>query len=125
MMDSEDPRKIELVKVLTEKTREGKASWVKERNAITATFSGLEVNFVTQPTIIRPEAWQLFTVRDKKGSELIRVTPPPLAFFTPPSTVKVPTETANLAQAVDELFATVNRSAGDDLDHAISTIRNL
>jgi len=124
----EDPRKIAIVKLLIEKTKEGKARWAKQRSAITASLPGLEVNFVTQLTILGGEQWQLFTVRDTQGNELIRITPsiPSFLLPPPPASVPVPTETTTtLADVVNDLFTTVNRSAGDELDRAISTIKNL
>jgi len=121
----EDLRKVALVKLLTEKTKQGKARWGKQRSAITANLpGGFEVNFVTQPTLVGGETWQLFTVRDAHGNELVRATPLPLAFLSPTPAVPI-TESSTLNQAVDELFATVNRSASDDLDRAIATIKNL
>jgi hypothetical protein len=119
----DDPRKIALVKLLCEKTQQGKVRWAKQRSAITANLPGFEVNFVTQTTLVGSEAWQLFIVRDTHGNELVRATPPSPFFPMPSSPVQ--TSVPTVSQAVDELFATVNRSAGDDLDRAISTIKNL
>lgn len=124
----DDPRKVALVKLLIEKTRQAKIRWAKQRSAITASLPGFEVNFVTQPSLLGSESWQLFTVRDTRGNELLRTTPSYLPFLLPSSPVQttpVPTGEPTVEQVVDELFATVNRSAGDDLDRAISTIKNL
>lgn len=120
----EDPRKVAFVKELTGKTKEGKVRWATQQNAVTAKLPrGLEVNFVTQSSLVGGKYWQLFTLRDSTGNELIRIAPPALLPFLKPSTIA--TEAPPLAQAVDDLFATVNRSADDDLDQAISTIKNL
>lgn len=121
----EDPRKIALVKELAEKTNQGKVRWVTKQNAMTATLPrGLEINFVTQPGIVGGKSWQLFTLRDAAGNELIKTAPSGyLSLLLSPSTGKI--EHSPLEQAVDLLFATVNKSASDDLDQAISTIKNL
>lgn len=125
LMFGDDPRKVDLVKLITEKTKQGKARWAKQRGAITANLpGGFEVNFVIQPNLVGSESWQLFTLRGAGGNELIRATPPPASYYLMPS-APIQTSGPTLAQAVDELFAAVNRSAGDDLDRAISTIKNL
>lgn len=121
----EDPRKMAFVKELTEKTRQGKVHWVTRHNAVTATVpGGLEVNFVTSPSLTGGIYWQLFTLRDSRGNELIKTSPSPLLPFLP-SAMPVPGGATSLEQAVSELFAEVNKSASDDLDRAISTIKNL
>lgn len=123
----EDPRKVAFVKELTEKTKQGKVPWGARLNAITATLpGGLEVNFVTSPSIVGGNHWQLFTLRDSRGSELIKTSPGPLLPWLPTTNVPVPgaTETT-LEQVVSELFAVVNKSGSDDLDRAISTLKNL
>jgi hypothetical protein len=121
----EDPRKIALVKELTEKTKRGKIRWVTKQNAVTAALPrGLEVNFVTQASLTGGKYWQLFTLRDAEGNELVRTAPGVLLpFLTSP--VPVAVEPSSLDQAVDELFSTVNRSASDDLDQALSAIKSL
>jgi len=120
----EDPRKLAFVKELAGKSQQGKVRWIIQQNAITATLPrGLEVNFVTQASLVGGKYWQLFTLRDAAGNELIRIAPPPLLPFLHPSPIA--TGASPLAQAVDDLFATVNKSAEDDLDRAISTIKNL
>lgn len=122
----EDPRKVSLVKELTEKTKQGKVRWVKQRNAFTANLSGtLEVNLVTQPSLLGGDSWLLFTVRDPKGTELVRVVPPKPAFLLPSAPASIPGGEPDLPHAVDDLLAAVSRSAGDDLDRAISTVKNL
>lgn|SRR5690348_4709653 len=121
----EDPRKIALVKELTEKTKQGKVHWVNRHNAVTATLAGgLEVNFVTSPRLGGGIYWQLFTIRDSRGNELIKTSPSSLLPFLHP-TAPIPGGAESLEQAVGELFSEVNRSASDDLDRAISTIKNL
>ncbi len=122
----EDPRKIALVKELTEKTKQGKIRWITKQNAVTATLlRGLEVNFVTQIRLAGGKYWQLFTLRDAQGNELIRTAPPALLPFLMSPGLPVATEPSSLDQAVDVLFATVNESASDVLDQALSSIKNL
>jgi hypothetical protein len=117
----DDPREVELIRSLVEKTRQGKIPWVKQANALTATIpSGLQINFVLAPAIVASYAsWQLLTVRDKSASELIRVNNAPFV------TILAGAARSALVEAADELFKLVNSAAGDDLDRAISTIKKL
>jgi len=119
---SDDPREIELIHSLVEKTRQGKIPWVKQANAITATIpSGFQINFVLSPlTTLTPySGWQLLTVRDRGGSELVRVSNANMLYVLAGGTGSA------LVAAADELFKLVNSAAGDDLDRAINTIKSL
>ncbi|SRR6266700_7552130 len=119
---SEDPREVELIHSLVEKTRQGKIPWGKQANALTATIpSGFQINFVLTPmSVLNPNpSWQLLTVRDRGGSELVRVSNVPMVVFLTGGT------RGALVEAADELFKLVNGATGDDLDRAISTIKKL
>jgi len=63
--------------------------------------------------------WELLTVRDKNGSELLRVSHPGL-IPTISGTAK-----SLLVAATDELFEAVYGALGDDLARAIDAIRKL
>jgi hypothetical protein len=118
---SNDPREVLLVQGLLEKTREGKISWVKAADAITARIpNGFQINFVLSPTSIissHSSTWQLLTVRDRAGSELLRVNNSAINFITGVA------KGAALMQLVNDLFRLVN--SGDDLERAIQTINKL
>ena|ERR1700740_973991 len=120
---ADDPREVELVKSLIEKTRQGKIPWVKQANALTASIplSGLQINFVLGPASIIPSYadWQLLTVWDRSGSELVRIS------NTGVATILAGAAKSVLVEAADELFKFVNGAAGDDLDRAINTIKKL
>jgi len=124
--ESDDPREVELIHSLVEKTRQGKIPWVKQASALTAAISsgfGFEINFVLAPTLsfVNPHSssWQLLTVRDRSGSELVRVSNPPMI------TVLAGAAKSPLVHAADELFKLVYGAAGDELDRAINTIKKL
>jgi hypothetical protein len=117
----DDPREVELVRSLIEKTRQGKIPWTKQANALTATIpNGLQINFVLGPLTILAAYpnWQLLTVRDKAGNELLKVTNGSIASILNAST-------GVLLTVADELFKIVNGAASDDLDRAINTIKKL
>lgn len=121
----DDPRQVELVQSLFVKSREGKIPWTKQGNAFTASLpDGLQANFVLAPTLsmVGPtENWQLFTVRDKRENELLRVHNPPriLALLSGQG------KRDPLVEATDDLFRAVQGTAGDDLTRAIDVIKKL
>src|SRR6266849_1984926 len=114
-----DPREVELIQNLLIKTRQGKIPWVKQGNAITANIpGGFQINFVVSPTIsFVPQStnWQLLTVRDKSGSELVRVNGGSVISVL---TGGAGSETIAVA---NELFIAVNGVTGEGLERAINT----
>lgn len=112
----EDPRKTEFVLSLSRKTKEGKVSWARKGNAFTATIpNGIVANFVTGVSIFgTAPSWELFTVRDRTGNELIQVTAVPMLGPVDP-----------LSQATSQLFAVVSGLSGDELQEAIETLKKL
>jgi hypothetical protein len=118
--NADDPRQIELVSSLAEKTSQGKIPWVKQRNAISAALpDGLSLNFVTQRNLMGNFFWQLFTVRDARGNELVRANPidAVLAFSK--------SEKRPLLTAVEGLFEAVQRSTSEELNKAIHSVKSL
>ncbi|HXZ11866.1 MAG TPA: hypothetical protein VEG64_05700 [Candidatus Sulfotelmatobacter sp.] len=121
-LESEDPREAELIRSLVEKTRQGKISWTKRSSALTAsTSSGIQINFVLGMQFLDYSAgWQLLTVRNKSGSELVKVNNTMTTF-----SVLAGGKKSAAVEAADELYTLASRTAGDDLDRAIDAIKNL
>jgi hypothetical protein len=72
----QDPR-LEFVSWLQLRTEEGNARWNRQKNVIEMNLAGsTQMEFVTYQNTNGVEAWELFTVRDSQGRELIRATPP-------------------------------------------------
>jgi hypothetical protein len=117
--DFDDPRQVQLVKKLNEKTRQGKVPWVRSLNAMTANLSdGLSMNFVLQANVFgRQPAWELFVIRDSKDNEILRVHS--VGVFQ--SLVGNPNATL-LQSAVDELFSSIMALIGDEIEKAIRII---
>jgi len=117
----EDPRKTEFVINLLAKTKVGKVSWNKKGNAYTAAIpNGIVVNFVTGPTLFGTgPSWQLFTVRDREGNELIQVHAPDFV------SIISNTATGALLQATNQLFTAVSGISGDELERAIESLKKL
>ena len=117
-LPGDDPRELALVLGLVAKTREGKIRWFKEGSAITALVpSGLNLNFVLSTNLFTASSeWQLFTVRDTRKNELVRVANTSV-FLSP--------FRGAIGAAVDELFQSVLALFRDDLDSAINSVKNL
>jgi hypothetical protein len=116
----DDPRELELLRGLEAKTREGKIRWSKAGSAITASVSnGLKLNFVLSTNVFTSVSdWQLFTVRDRRDSELVRVSGMPAFALAGAGT-------SALTVAADRLFRLAMASVRDDLDSAIDSVKNL
>jgi hypothetical protein len=119
----DDPRELELIRGLIDKTKQGRIPWVKKQTmAFTAAIpNGLEMNFVLSRSLLAPSStWELFTVRDVNGSELLRVTnPSSIGLLASGATASA------VSNATNELFRVVYGAVGDDLDRAINTIKKL
>jgi hypothetical protein len=122
-----DLRQLDLINNLLAKTREGKIPWQKQGMALTMTIpGGLQVNFILSPaTLLGAPSWQLLTVRDGQGSELMKVTNHAniLTFLQGTTVAGVTADQVSLA--ADELFKMVYGTVGDELDRAIRTIKKL
>lgn len=73
-----DPRQVELVKKVTEKTQQGKIVWNKSATGITASVSGkMQLSFVLSPPSfilsVGSLGWSVFAIRGDKGNEILRV----------------------------------------------------
>jgi len=117
----DDPRKTEFVRSLLAKTKEGKVSWNKKGNAFTAAIpNGIVVNFVVGASLFgTAPTWQLFTVRDRAGNELLQVNSPDFI------SIISNTATGPLLEATNHLFAAVSGISGDELEQAIESLKKL
>ncbi len=115
----EDPRHIQLVQKLTEKTRQGKVPWLRSLNGITADLpDGLSVNFVLQASIFPAQStWELFVIRDSKGNEILRVHS--VGVF---QVLVGNSKATRLQEAVAELFSSILTLVGDEVEKAIRII---
>jgi len=115
----DDLRKVEFVRSLLEKTKEGKVSWTKKGNAFTTTVpNGVAVNFIMGTGPSRG-SWELFTVRDRTGNEILQVTG--LDFES--MTVNLTRD--SLQEATNQLFAVVASISNDELERAIDSLKKL
>ena len=120
----DDPKQVELVQKISEKTREGKIGWSKTKTGISASVSGkMVVSFVVSPTLLGlgGHAWALFTIRGEKGNEILKVenVADIAGVLTGRSTA------GPLAQAANELFSLVQESAKGDVERALDLVSRI
>ena|ERR1700723_213895 len=116
----DDPREIELIRSLQDKTREGKITWRTEGSAITANIlGGLKLSFVTTTNIFTYSSeWSLFTVRDKDNNQILQVSGGSILSILAGAS-------SGVASATNDLFNLINASRRDNLDNAIDSVKNL
>ncbi len=118
-----------LVRTITQKTREGKIVWTNTKTALSAVGpAGLEFNFVVArsgPRILRgsSDQWQLFTVRDGNGEELLKIENSDVGIPIP--TLLSGAHPDSVEKAVDELFGTLQSAKNNHIADAISKIERL
>ena len=116
------PRKeLELILKLIQKTGEGKIVWKFSPTAFTSSVGEkLEVNLVRQSAFLGTTGlgWSLFTVRDRKGNELVKVLHRPLA----PMAMA---ESPDLVSTVDKLYEEVMRAQQRDIEKAIGIVDSI
>lgn len=68
-----DPKFIDLINKITEKTRANKIRWQVTQTGVSATVSGkIQLGFVRSRGLLG-DSWSLFTIRDENGNEILRV----------------------------------------------------
>ena len=69
-----DPKHVELVKKIAEKTRRQKILWNKTSTGMNAYVTGkLEIGFVRELSLIGGSEWKLFTIRGTQGNEILKI----------------------------------------------------
>ena len=134
-------KKIELVKKIASRTREGKIFWQKTENGVAAYVPGaMRMNFVEAPWSLFARRWVIFAIRDEAGNELLKVENQSSAAvpdsigtpIAPPSQVTNPLLNSlllmadPLSTAVTDLFSAVQSQEGKPgVDKAIDFLNNL
>ena len=114
------PKHIALVTKITEKTRAGKILWNHTESSVTASVPGeLELSFIRGQSIVSPSrGWAIFTLRDKRGNEILRV----LGRATLGGLVQATRGTSLEREAVDELYQAIHQQAEDQIQQVIEAI---
>lgn len=130
----DDPKEIELVEKIAEKTRMGKIIWERTPSSLVATAPGMQMSFVRSSSspldsmyglgLGAGGGWEIFSIRSQQGAEIIKVEQPSSAtlFGAPTST---PPPRSKLLEAVDALYSTANSKGQGDIDRALNVIKNL
>jgi hypothetical protein len=127
----DDPKEIELVEKIAEKTRLGKIVWERTRSSLVATAPGMQISFVRSSVPIEgmhgldivTGGWEIFSVRSQQGAEIVKVEQPSLPVFGLPASTPPPR--SKLLEAVDALYSTANSRGQGDIDKALDVIKNL
>jgi hypothetical protein len=135
-----DPKEIELVENIIEKTKAGKIVWQKQPSALVATVSSMQMNFVRSSSagaILGRTlgggggAWEMFSIRRVDGTEILKVEQPSMSFLSvlipppPGSPPPTPPPRSKLLQSVDRLYSIADVRGQGDIDNAINVIKNL
>ena len=128
----DNPKEVELVQTIIEKTRAGKITWERTPSSLVANVPGMQLSFVRASSQYSQLAsilgvgseWDIFSIRSHHGGEIMKVEQPApsLLLGTPPS---APPPRSKLVQAVDELYSVANVKGQGDVDKAINVIKNL
>lgn len=112
-----DPKYVDLVKKITEKTQAKKITWNKTQNGMNATVSGkMQIGFVRSPgTMFGPVKWALFSVRDEKGTEILSVNNSSL--ISPLEPAPEP-----LREAIEKLYDAIEEIARVEVEKLIDAV---
>jgi hypothetical protein len=129
----DDPKEIELVEKIAEKTRMGKIVWERTSSSLVATAPGMQMSFVRSSAPIEGVllrlglggggGWEIFSIRSQQGAEIVKVEQPSLPVFGLPASTPLPR--SKLLEAVDALYTTANSKGQGDIDKALDVIKNL
>ncbi|MGB8916236.1 MAG: hypothetical protein WCC89_05220 [Candidatus Sulfotelmatobacter sp.] len=129
----DDPKQVELVEKIAEKTRMGKIVWERGPSSLVATAPGMQLSFVRSSPGIESAllslglgggSWEMFSIRSQQGAEIMKVEQPSsLAYFGVPGSA--PPSRGKLLEAVDALYSTANSRGHGDIDKALNVIKNL
>ncbi len=122
----DDPKEIELVEKIAEKTRMGKIVWNGTASSLVATAPGMQMSFVRSSSwreSILGGGWEIFSIRSQQGTEIMKVEQPSQQTFGLPASTQPPR--SKLLEAVDALYSVANSRGQGDIDKALNVIKNL
>jgi hypothetical protein len=126
----DDPKQIELIENITEKTKSGKIIWEKTPGTLVANVPGMQLSFVPATSFAAilggGGAWDIFSIRNLQGSEIMKVEQSVGNIFLTPAPSPAPSPRSKLLQAVDALYSVAEaKGQVSELDKAIHVIKNL
>lgn len=112
-----DPKYIDLINKITEKTRANKIRWQMTQTGVSATAPGkIQLGFVRSRGLLG-DSWSLFTVRDESGTEILRVDN-----IVALARVFGVNDIPPLPKAADALYAAIEQSGRAELEKVIELI---
>jgi hypothetical protein len=126
----DDPKEIELVEEIAEKTRMGKIVWERTPPFLVATAPGMRLSFARSSTGLESALfslglggwWEIFSIRGQQGAEIMKVEEPSSGVLLGSPT---PTPRSKLLKAVDALYTEAASREHGDIDKALNVIKNL
>ena len=120
----DDPKEIELVEKIAEKTRMGKIVWNGTASSLVATAPGMQMSFVRSSSPLGNilGGWEIFSIRSQQGAEIMKVEHPSSGVLVP-TPLRLPR--GKLLEAVDGLYSVANSRGQGDIDKALNVIKNL
>jgi hypothetical protein len=113
---SDEPKQIELIKKIAQKTIAGKIKWHKEGRILSTSIrTNLTAEFELEDFEDCAETWRQFSVKAGQGL-LLAVTPPP--------TLVAPTSEEDLAWQAGKLYRLV-KEGGIGVDQALEIVGGL
>lgn len=118
----DDPKQLELINAIIEKTQEGKLRW----NTSTTTCDthlpdGTQLVFALAPRLLflKAKTWAHFIVRQPDGTEILKVQQ------TEPSGLEKLAGKGSVESAVDRLFKLISQAETNVFDKVIRGVKNL
>jgi hypothetical protein len=127
-----DPKEIELVENIIEKTKSGKIAWQKSGSSLFANLPAMQLSFVRSNNALLDRmldalggsGWNMFSIRRTTDNFEILKVEQTLKLLPPPPAPSKPVR-SKLLQKVDDLYALADAKGQGEIDKAIDAIKNL
>ena len=114
-----DPKFIDLIRKITEKTLANKIRWQMSQTGVSATVpGGIQLGFVKSRGLLG-NTWALFTIRSENENEILRVDNTPLNPF---AALSGAAEEQPVRKAVGKLYAAIEGSSRAEVERVIELI---
>lgn len=117
----DDPKYLDLIEKITQKTLANKIRWKMTQTGVSANVSGkIELGFVRgRGGLFATKSWELFTIRDANGKEILRVDRVPR---TPVEILAGGVPARPIMKAVDTLYAAIEQLGRAEVEKVIELI---
>ncbi len=118
----DDPKQLELINAIIEKTQEGRLRWNNSTTACVARLpDGTKLIFALASRLLflKAKTWAHFVVRQQDGTEIVKVQQ------TDPSGLEKLAGKGSVELAVDQLFKLVSKAGTEGVNRVIQGVKNL